>query len=161
MTNQYTASFFSFILLVAFTLLQGCETYSKQKDFNKFDVASKAYKTALRWGDWDTIATLTRSQDENAQPRKSLLKFYEPDYYEKIKVTDVQQSSPELENESNKEISYFLFVSFYEDGSNQIQKKRLDMHWWYDEEKKSWFTDTAFLGFLQEGRNLPVKKLSP
>lgn len=135
------------VLLVV--LLGGCAAMGSQKKMNTLHDATNAYRILLRWGQYEdaTKYILFRPGHEgpkalNLEPLKSI-RLASYDIVDQIVSTD------------ETEATLKVVMTYYHEESNVLHTLRDVQHWWYNEEQKRWYLDSAFpdfVGNLQKDR---------
>ncbi len=135
-------------LVLAATLLAGCQTMESKNRQESLDKVLHAYETAIRWGYIRQAYNLMRPE--------RLEEIEIPQGLENIKVTRYEVLEPAVSNPKSNNASQVAYIDYVE--RDRQQERRIADHqlWEYDPGAKRWYLISDIPAFVRPPRMRPV-----
>ena len=126
-------------IITTVLLVAACSNMAAQKRMENLDDALDSYGAALRWAHYQDVLAYHLNQD-GKRP------VIEMDKLDDYSVTGFEITERVL-NEDQSEAFIKSELVYYHKEYGTVRKLRLNQNWWYSEEAKHWFVETAFPEF--------------
>ena len=124
------------ILIVLVLGLTGCMSFSERKKENALDHTLSQYRTAMRWGHWDTLFGF-RDQKAPAVPEQDL---------DNVRVTSYEIRQPPVAVKENT-VLQVVEIQYVLRNTQLLRKLYEKQEWRYGEEEKLWRLHSPFPQF--------------
>ena len=127
------------LMLVVLAVLPGCESLNIKNQADKLRTSLDHYGAALRWDRINEVYAFHVTRD-GKQPEVDLEKV------ENYSVSSFKPIDPVLNAEATEAV-VAVEIDYYDEQYGTLRKLKETQHWWFNAEKKLWFTDSAFPAF--------------
>lgn len=117
----------------------GCETMKVQDRSIVLGNETRAYRKAIRWGEYDLARELIRRRDGTVPE-------YDARFLQHVRVTSFEITKRELRNDSMEAVVASL-ISYYHIDSGSLRTITDTQTWWYDPVTLHWYIDGTLPDF--------------
>jgi hypothetical protein len=124
------------LLLLAVLSLSGCMSLEERKKDAALDTTLSHYRTAMRWGHWDTLFSYRDASAPQAPDIKT----------ENIRVTAYEIRQPPVPI-SDEQVSQVVEIQYVVEDQQRLRKVLDKQDWRHDKENNQWRLHSAFPDF--------------
>ena len=127
------------------SLLVACSSLKMEAMNDNLDKAVELYHQSMRWGNWPSLIRQIRPRpDTKVEPLN--LYVVDRNFYASLRIIRVDMGHSSFDPE-NFSASTPVSIDYMSDYSNRVEKYQMTLSWWYDQERKMWFTETPLPKF--------------
>ena len=127
-----------FLLVV---LLTSCARLDHQNKLDRFQSSTNVYAASVRWAQYHKAVSFHVNQEgETATVDLEELGNYRVTRFNIISRTLLFNEDDEPSDNG----SLIVEIDYYHKQHGTVKKIKLEQSWWFEAEKKRWFTSTAF-----------------